>query len=52
MQDLKAANPNAEFEFSLKARLLGGTGEEKLSWIYGNDIEEIWRDFVENEKRG
>lgn len=27
-------------------------GEGKVSWIYENDIEEVWRSFVEREESG
>lgn len=43
----KAANPNQSFEESLKARINAFGGEELLNWIYGNDIEEVWKLFVE-----
>jgi hypothetical protein len=34
----------------LKARINAFGGEEQLNWIYGNDIEEVWREWVEKEK--
>ena len=50
IQDAKEANPDQSFEESLKARVNAFGGEDQLSWIYGNDIEEVWRKWVEEEK--
>lgn len=50
IQESKAANPDRSFESSLKARIGAFGGEDKLSWIYGNNIEEVWKSFVEREK--
>jgi salicylate hydroxylase len=47
---LKAANPSQSLHDSLKARVASFGGEGQLSWIYGNDIEEVWKTFLENEK--
>jgi salicylate hydroxylase len=45
----KLANPKQSFEASLQARVGSFGGEDKLSWIYGNDIEEVWRTFLRKE---
>ncbi|KAH7330486.1 salicylate hydroxylase [Rhexocercosporidium sp. MPI-PUGE-AT-0058] len=50
IQTLSAANPDQRHNDSLKARVASFGGEGQLSWIYGNDIEEVWKAFVENEK--
>ncbi|KAG4439333.1 hypothetical protein IFR05_005208 [Cadophora sp. M221] len=50
IQSLKAANPYQSLDESLKARVASFGGEGQLSWIYGNNIEEIWNTFLENEK--
>lgn len=48
----KKANPNQTFEKSLQARIGAFGGEEKLSWIYGNDIEKVWQRYLVDEKTG
>jgi hypothetical protein len=50
VQEAKTANPKQSFEESLKARVNAFGGEEQLNWIYGNDIEEVWQEFLEEEK--
>ncbi|CZR53485.1 uncharacterized protein PAC_03364 [Phialocephala subalpina] len=45
----KAVNPGQTFEDSLKARINSFGGEEQLSWIYGNNIEGVWKEFLDNE---
>jgi salicylate hydroxylase len=50
IQESKAANADQSFESSLKARIGAFGGEDQLSWIYGNNIEEVWKNFVEGEK--
>jgi salicylate hydroxylase len=47
IQQAKAADPDQSFESSLKARVNAFGGEDQLSWIYGNDIEDVWRRFLE-----
>ncbi|KIW20754.1 hypothetical protein PV08_01332 [Exophiala spinifera] len=37
---------NATFASTLKSRIEAFGGEEALPWIYRNDIEGVWRDFV------
>lgn len=49
IQVLKAANPSQSLDDSLKARV-ASFGGEGLSWIYGNDIEDVWKTFVANEQ--
>ena len=44
------ANPDQSFESSLKAGIGAFGGEDQLSWIYGNNIEEVWKRFIEREK--
>ena len=46
----KASNPNQTFAASLQNRVQAFGGIERLNWIYGNDIGEVWKDYVENEK--
>lgn len=48
-QTANAANPGQSFESSLRARVNSFGGEEKLEWIYGNDIEGVWKEFLESE---
>jgi salicylate hydroxylase len=50
IQEAKASNPDQTFEASLKARINAFGGEDVLSWIYGNNIEEVWTEFLEREK--
>lgn len=45
----KVANPGQTFEESLQARINSFGGEEQLSWIYGNDIERVWKEFLDRE---
>ncbi|PVH73793.1 putative FAD-binding monooxygenase [Cadophora sp. DSE1049] len=49
IQALKAANPNQTLEDNLKARVASFGGENQLSWIYGNDIEEVWNTYIATE---
>ncbi|KAH7383468.1 salicylate hydroxylase [Cadophora sp. MPI-SDFR-AT-0126] len=49
IQAHKVANPNQTLEENLKARVASFGGEGQLSWIYGNDIEEVWNTFVATE---
>lgn len=41
----KEANPKQTFEESLQTRVGAFGGEERLKWIYGNDIEKVWEVF-------
>ena len=50
IEESKAANPDQSFEASLQARINAFGGEEKLSWIYGNNIEAVWDEFLYDEK--
>lgn len=43
-------NPSQTFQESLEVRIQAFGGEEKWNWIYGNDIEQVWRDFLAEEK--
>jgi hypothetical protein len=42
------ANQDKSFESSLRARIAAFGGEETLSWIYGNNIEEVWSKFLQD----
>jgi len=44
--DAKAANPGQNFETSLRARIEAFGGEEKMGWIYQNDIEDVWEKYI------
>jgi salicylate hydroxylase len=46
MQDAKATNPQLSFEGALGVRVKGFGGGDTLSWIYQNDIKEVWEDFL------
>ena len=48
MEEAKKA-PKASFEDGLRAKVNGFGGEEKLNWIYGNDIEKVWEGYL-NER--
>lgn len=50
IQDAKKAAPDQSFAASLQERINSFGGEDKLNWIYGNDIEEVWREFVDNQE--
>lgn len=45
----RAANPRPTFETRLAAKVNAFGGEETLSWIYGNDIEKVWNEFLAQE---
>lgn len=45
----KARNPDQSFEASLKARVKAFGGEEDMAWIYRNDIEEVWRKYLDGD---
>lgn len=49
IQAAKSA-PDQSFEKSLKARVNSFGGEDQLSWIYGNNIEEVWKNFVADQR--
>lgn len=53
-QAAKAANPDpeAQFEAALKLRADGLNMESKLPWIYMNDIESVWDQYVAERKKG
>ena len=51
IQDAKANNPKQNFEESLKERIAAFGGEEELNWIYGNDIEAVWENFIRNQNQ-
>ncbi len=48
MQDAKAANPEQSFEESLEIKIKGSSGGN-LSWIYQNDIGEVWEQFLSKD---
>jgi hypothetical protein len=47
-QVLKLANPDPEqqFEAALKLRVDGLNMESKLPWIYMNNIESVWEQYI------
>jgi salicylate hydroxylase len=49
IQDAKAKNPQQSFEESLDVKIKGFGGGDSLSWIYQNDIQEVWDEFVSAE---
>jgi salicylate hydroxylase len=51
VEEGKKANPDQSFENSLRARIAAFGGEEKLNWIYGNDIEEVWKQYLVDETK-
>ncbi|KAM0708431.1 hypothetical protein Q7P35_005083 [Cladosporium inversicolor] len=52
VQAAKAANadPEAQFQAALKLRADGLNMESKLPWIYMNDIESVWDEYITNRK--
>ncbi|TVY71450.1 FAD-dependent monooxygenase tropB, partial [Lachnellula suecica] len=50
VQDAKLKNPNQSFEESLHVKVEAFGGPDRLSWIYQNDIQEVWDEFVSKEK--
>ena len=51
-QAAKAANvdPVAQFQAALKQRADGLNMESKLPWIYMNDIERVWDEYITKRK--
>lgn len=49
IQDSKAKNPEQTFEESLEVKVKGFGGGD-MSWIYQNDIKEVWEEFVRAEQ--
>ncbi|KAL6243788.1 hypothetical protein RBB50_009222 [Rhinocladiella similis] len=47
----RTSNTNATFASTLQSRIEAFGGEEALPWIYRNDIEDVWRDFVLAEQK-
>ncbi|KAI9742698.1 MAG: hypothetical protein M1818_003839 [Claussenomyces sp. TS43310] len=50
IRDAKAQNPEQTFEESLQLRVAAFGGEDAMAWIYKADIQEIWKDFLTQEK--
>lgn len=50
IQEAKKAAPDQSFAASLRERINAFGGEDKLNWIYGNDIGEVWREFAESQE--
>jgi hypothetical protein len=48
-QNAKAKNPSQTFEESLDVKIKGFAGGD-LSWIYQNDIQTVWEDFLRKEE--
>lgn len=51
-QAAKAASVDAETQFqaALRLRADGLNMESKLPWIYMNDIESVWDEYIANRK--
>jgi hypothetical protein len=49
--EFKRSDPNASFEAGLKARMAAFGGEEALPWIYRNNIEEVWENFLQEQSK-
>jgi salicylate hydroxylase len=49
-QDAKVKNPEQTFEESLEVKIKGFGGIDTLSWIYQNDIQMVWEDFLSAEE--
>jgi hypothetical protein len=47
IQDAKKNNPQQTFEKSLKARIEAFVAEDDMNWIYGNNIEKVWTEWVQ-----
>jgi salicylate hydroxylase len=45
IQDAKASNADQSFGESLGTKV-GTFGGEKLTWIYGNDIQGVWKEYL------
>jgi salicylate hydroxylase len=50
IQDAKANNPQQTFEEGLDVKVKAFGGGDTLSWIYQNDIQDAWEQFVDAEK--
>jgi salicylate hydroxylase len=49
-QDAKVKNPEQTFEESLEVKIKGLGGIDTLSWIYQNNIQRVWEDFLSAEE--
>jgi salicylate hydroxylase len=49
-QDATVKNPEQTFEESLEVKIKGLGGIDTLSWIYQNDIQMVWKDFLSAEE--
>ncbi|KAJ9271572.1 hypothetical protein DTO212C5_2364 [Paecilomyces variotii] len=47
MQDAKAMSDS--FESILQARVESFGAGKEMDWIYGNDIEQVWREWLDNQ---
>lgn len=48
IQDAKVNNPKQTFEESLELKIKGFSGGD-LSWIYQNDIQTVWEEYLSAE---
>lgn len=49
-QNARASNPDQSFEEALAVKIAGFTGGgDALSWIYQNDIAEVWKSWLSKE---
>jgi salicylate hydroxylase len=49
VQEAKARDPEQSFDESLDARVKS-FGGNALAWIYQNDIQDVWDDFVSGKQ--
>ncbi|KAJ9194491.1 hypothetical protein DTO164E3_4181 [Paecilomyces variotii] len=47
VQDAKAKSDS--FEYILQARVESFEAGKEMDWIYGNDIEQVWREWLDNQ---
>ncbi|KAH8817434.1 salicylate hydroxylase [Xylogone sp. PMI_703] len=50
-QEARANNPDKSFESALKTRIASFGGEGALPWIYHNDIEDVWEQYLQSEAK-
>lgn len=50
IQDAKIKNPKQTFEESLQVKIAGFGGGDTLSWIYQNDIQTVWEEYLSAEE--
>lgn len=50
-KEAQQSSADKSFEANLKIRVAGFGGEKFLPWIYHNDIENVWDEYLRDESQ-